>query len=37
MIRGDICVIRKVGNKEEIVKLNDWYWQAWSGAFSFLK
>ena len=37
MEKGDICVLRVVGGKEEIIKINDWYWQSWSGAFSLLK
>ena len=36
--RGDICVIREVGEEghKEILRIEDWFWQSWVGAFSFL-
>lgn len=36
MKRGDICVLRMVNGKQEILRIDDWLWQAWNGAFSFL-
>ena len=35
--RGDICVLRRMVNgKQEILRIDDWLWQAWNGAFSYL-
>ena len=34
--RGDICVLRVVRDTEEILKIDDWFWKSWIGAFSFL-